>query len=45
MDITLSNTPAIAIGIFMVRKLGLEEYDWLGRKGKKSVWDWGLWRW
>jgi phosphatidylserine synthase 2 len=45
MDITLSNTPAIAIGLFLVRKLGIEEYDWLGRKGKKSIMDWGIWRW
>ena len=45
MDITLSNTPAIAIGLFMVRWLGIEEYDWLGRKGKNSISEWGIWRW
>lgn len=45
IDVTLANTPAIFVGLFLVRKLGIEEYDWLGSKGKKSVWDWGIWRW
>lgn len=42
MDITLSNTPAICIGIFLVRKFGIQEYDWLGRNGKKSFFDWEI---
>jgi phosphatidylserine synthase 2 len=41
-DITLSNTPAIFIGIWAVRKLGIREYDWLGRWGKKSIRDWEI---
>lgn len=45
MDITLSNTPAIAIGLYLVRKLGIEEYDWLGKKGKKSITEWKIWTW
>jgi phosphatidylserine synthase 2 len=31
MDILLSNTPAIIVGVWCVRKLGIEEYDWMGR--------------
>lgn len=44
MDITLSNTPAIFLGIWCVRKLGIQEYDWLGKKGKESVWDWDIFK-
>lgn len=44
MDISLSNTPAIFIGLLLVRKLGIQEYDWLGRKGKKSFWDWDIFK-
>ena len=39
-DILLSNIPAITAGMFCVRMLGVREYDWLGRSGKESVWDW-----
>jgi phosphatidylserine synthase 2 len=44
-DITMSNTPAIFIGLWLVRKLGIREYDWLGRKGKKSIRDWEIFQW
>lgn len=26
--------------MFFIRWSGIKEYDWLGRKGKDSVWDW-----
>jgi phosphatidylserine synthase 2 len=39
-DFLLTNTPAIILGLKFSKMLGLREYDWLGRKGKKSVWDW-----
>ena len=39
-DILLSNIPAITAGMFFVRWAGIREYDWLGRKGKESFWDW-----
>ena len=39
-DILLSNIPAIFFGMWLLRKLGIREYDWLGRHGKESVWDW-----
>lgn len=45
MDITLSNTPAIFLGMYCVRKLGIKEYDWLGRKGKDSIWSWEIFKW
>ena len=42
MDITLSNIPAIFAGMTVLRWLGIREYDWLGRNGKKSFWDWEM---
>lgn len=39
-DFLLTNTPAIILGLKFGKLIGLREYDWLGRKGKKSVWDW-----
>jgi len=40
MDICLSNIPAITLGLFIQKKMGLIPYDFLGRAGKKSFWDW-----
>jgi len=45
MDITLSNTPAIFAGMFCVRYFGWKEYDWFGRKGKKSIYEWEIFHW
>lgn len=45
MDIILTNTPAIIMGMKTVRYFGIKEYDWLGRKGKNSVWEWEIWQW
>lgn len=45
MDILLSNTPAIIFGVWTVRKLGIEEYDWMGRHGKKSIKEWEIFHW
>ena len=45
MDILLSNTPAIIVGVWCVRKFGIEEYDWMGRKGKKSIKEWEIFHW
>jgi len=41
-DILLSNIPAITAGMFFLRWVGIKEYDWLGRKGKESIWDWEM---
>ena len=45
LDVLLSNTPSIFFGLWVARKLGLQEYDWLGRKGKKSFKDWDIFQW
>jgi phosphatidylserine synthase 2 len=39
-DFLITNTPAIILGMKFVRLMGLQEYDWLGRKGKSSIGDW-----
>ena len=41
-DILLSNIPAITLGMLAVKYSGIREYDWLGRKGKNSVWEWDV---
>ena len=45
MDITLSNTPAIFLGLLFAKWLGIKKYDWLGREGKQSFWDWDFLHW
>lgn len=45
MDICLTNTPAIILGLKLVDLCGLKKYDWLGRTGKNSIFDWEIWRW
>lgn len=37
LDVLLSNTVAIFVGMWIIRKLGFQEYDWLGRKNNWSV--------
>jgi phosphatidylserine synthase 2 len=44
-DIALSNTPAIFLGCWLVPKLGIKTYDWLGRHGKTSYKDWEIFHW
>lgn len=44
MDICFTNIPAIILGLKFIKWTGMEEYDWLGRKGKKSVRDWTIWQ-
>ena len=41
-DVLLSNVPGIIIGLKFVDLIGLERYDWLGRKGAKSISDWAV---
>lgn len=40
MDICLSNIPAITAGMLFIRWSGIREYDWLGRHGKSSFYEW-----
>jgi phosphatidylserine synthase 2 len=42
-DLLLTNTPAIFLGMFVLRRLGWEEYDWFGIKGAKSIREWKIW--
>jgi phosphatidylserine synthase 2 len=44
MDLGLSNTPAIFVGCYCVKLFGIESYDWFGKKGKKSVFEWDMFR-
>ena len=41
-DVLLTNTPGIILGLWFCNWLGLEKYDWLGRQGKKSITEWGI---
>jgi len=43
-DVLLSNVPAICIGLWTIDKLGLMRYDFFGAEGKKSVWDWEVFK-
>ena len=45
IDVLLSNTPAICIGLWLVKKFGLKQYDWLGTEGAKSWREWKVWTW
>jgi len=42
MDVLFTNTPSIIAGMYFIRWIGIKEYDWFGRKGKKSIWDWEI---
>jgi len=43
LDFGLTNTSGIILGLKFVKLIGLKEYDWLGRKGKASFFDWTVW--
>jgi len=43
MDICLSNIPAITLGLWLQRKYGLVQYDFLGRRGTSSWREWEVW--
>lgn len=45
MDVLMTNTVAIIIGVELTKLLGLKQFDWLGRKGKKSIFEWDFWKW
>lgn len=42
-DVLLTNTPGIILGLKFCEWIKLEKYDWLGRKGKDKIIDWGIW--
>ena len=43
MDILLSNIPAITLALYVMDKIGIRRFDWLGREGTNSFWDWKIW--
>lgn len=45
MDICFTNIPAIIMGLKFVKWMGYKEYDWFGRKGKKSIKEWEIFHW
>ena len=42
VDILFSNTISIFLTMFVMKKMNVELYDWLGRKNKKFT-QWGIW--
>lgn len=40
LDVLLSNTVAIFVGLYIIKKCNLTTYDWLGRKDTKSFTKW-----
>lgn len=43
-DILFANIPAIILGLYLVDKMGLRRYDFLGRNGKASLYDWEVFK-
>lgn len=39
-DVLITNTPGIILGLKFVEIVGLQQYDWLGRRGKKRISEW-----
>lgn len=42
-DLLITNLPGMIIGMCIIRYFGWQEFDWLGRKGAKSIKDWQIW--
>jgi phosphatidylserine synthase 2 len=43
-DVAFSNTPAILLAFWLMDHFGIRRYDWLGRYGKESIWDWNVFK-
>lgn len=43
-DMLVTNLPGMMIGMFIIRKLGWREFDWLGRKEAQGFRSWGIWK-
>lgn len=44
MDITLSNIPAVTVGLWLLGKFGLIRYDYFGKTGKDSILQYDVFR-
>jgi len=42
-DMLVTNIPGMIIGMTIIKMAHWQEFDWLGRKGKKSFKDWEIW--
>ena len=42
-DMILTNIPGMVIGMMIIRRFKWQEFDWLGRKGAKSIKEWAIW--
>lgn len=38
----MTNIPAVCFGLWVMDKFGIRRYDWLGRNGKNSIWEWDI---
>lgn len=43
VDIMAANIPAVTMGLFVIDKVGLIRYDYWGKEGKTSIYDWEIW--
>lgn len=43
VDIMCSNIPAVTAGLYVIDKVGLIRYDYWGKVGKESIYDWEIW--
>lgn len=43
-DVLLTNIPGMIVAMYIIRKTGLEEFDFFGRKGAKSIREWKIWQ-
>lgn len=43
MDICLSNIPAITLALWILKRNKFVMYDYFGREGKNSIWEYDIW--
>jgi len=43
IDVIMSNLPGMIIARLIIKYSGVEDFDWLGRKGKSSFLEWDVW--
>lgn len=43
-DMLVTNLPGMIIGMLIIKYMGWQQFDWLGRKGQSSFRDWTIWK-
>ena len=43
IDIILSNIPGMIMARLLIKYSKVEDFDWFGRQGKKSILEWEIW--